>query len=606
MEKKKYTYKNAFSDAKFMISFIWNNSKLLFFLKIFEIILSALSLVVNTYSLKIIIDSLVNEANLREVIIIIISIQIVIQLLDTLQTFIVNMTIPRIEYKLKNSLQNVFIGKAVSLGLENYENTQFYDHYTKAIKLADNKALSYVDYIKDIFSAAINLLLVSLIITSLNYFMLVFIVLIVVVTIFDQKKSIKYSSILYESEESINRRMNYIKNIAHDRKYAKEVRVFNLGPFLLGKLNISFKEKYNIYKKYNGKYWSLKYFVSFFRNFILVIGLFSYISFLVITKKMSIGDFSLVIGAIFSIARYISIMTNVFEQIKFQGEYYVSHLKVILNSYSEIEDNNENKISLSNDKIYQVEFKNVFFKYPEHDDWVLENISFILEPGKKLAIVGKNGAGKSTIIKLLLRLYDVTMGEILLNDINIKDINVKDLRKIFSVILQDFNIYSFTIAENILMDFYDEAKINKIENSLQLFNLSDYLKKHGKLENIYINRDFDENGIALSGGQMQQLAISRALALGGNIALFDEPNSSLDPIAEFELNKKILSEINDRSVMFITHRLSTAVMADRIILIDKGRIIEAGSHDELLSHRGMYFEMFEKQNTIFNIMKELK
>lgn len=606
MDKKKYTYKNAFQDMKFMISFVWKNSKALFALKTFEIILSAFVLIINTYSLKIIIDSLANGTNIKEVIIIIICIQVCLQILDSLETYFINMLVPRIEYKLRNSLQNYFISKAVKLDLDNYENTQFYDHFTKAMKIADNKALAYVDYVKNIISAIINLILISVIITQLNYYMFLFIVVIVVLTIIDQRKSLKYSSLLYDSEESINRRMNYIKNIAHDRKYAKEVRVFNLGSFLTEKLNISFKEKYEVYKKFNGKYWRLKYFISFFRNFILVIIMLAYISFLVSKGEISIGDFSLIVGAIFSTARYISDITNTCEQIKFQGEYYISHLKIILNTKSEIEEDNGNNIALSQDKIYQIEFRNVYFKYPEHDDWVLENISFTLEPGMKLAIVGKNGAGKSTIVKLMLRLYDVTKGEIFVNKTNIKDINVTDLRKMFSIVLQDFNIYSFTVAENILMNFYDESQKSKIENSLQLFAVNEYLKKYGQPENVYINRDFDENGIGLSGGQMQQLAISRALALGGNITLFDEPNSSLDPIAEFELNKKILSEINDKSVVFVTHRLSTAVMADRILLIDKGKIIEAGTHDELLSTKGMYFEMFEKQNTIFKIMKEMK
>lgn len=606
MKEKKYSYKNAFSDAKFMLSFVWKCSKALFFLKIFEILKSAFALVVNAYSIKIIIDSLIDGADLKRIIIIIVIIQGIIQLLYTIDIFIVNMLIPRIEYKIRNKLQNVFIEKSVKVDLENYENTEFYDHYTKAMKIADNKALAYINYIKDIISAIINMILVSFIITRVDLYMLVFIGAIVILTIIDQKYSIRYSSILYDSEESINRRMNYIKNIAHNRKYAKEVRAYDLGKFLLEKHNIAFDEKYKVYKRINRKYWSLKYTVATFRNFLLVIGLLVYVSFLVINKKISIGDFSLVIGAIFLTAKFISDITNSLEQIKHQGEFYVSHLKVIFNSKSEIETEvNKNEVANMGDKNYRIEFKNVYFKYPSHEGWVLEDINFVLNSGDKLAIVGKNGAGKSTIIKLLLRLYDVTKGEILFNDQNIKNISVKELRKSFSIILQDFNIYSFTVAENILMDFYDESKKDEIEKSLKLFGLDIYVKKHGDVSEVYINRDFDEKGIGLSDGMMQQLAISRAMISEGHIALFDEPNSSLDPLAEHELNNKIISKLNDKSAIFVTHRLSTAVMADRIILIDKGKILETGSHKELIEKHGLYYEMYEKQNLAFKIAREL-
>lgn len=606
MKEKKYSYKNAFSDAKFMLSFVWKCSKALFFLKIFEILKSAFALVVNAYSIKIIIDSLINGADLKRIIIIIVIIQGIIQLLYTIDIFIVNMLIPRIEYKIRNKLQNVFIEKSVKVDLENYENTEFYDHYTKAMKIADNKALAYINYIKDIISAIINMILVSFIITRVDLYMLVFIGAIVILTIIDQKYSIRYSSILYDSEESINRRMNYIKNIAHNRKYAKEVRAYDMGNFLLKKHNIAFDEKYKVYKKINRKYWSLKYTVATLRNFLLVIGLLVYVSYLVINRKISIGDFSLVIGAIFLTAKFISDITNSLEQIKHQGEFYVSHLKVIFNSKSEIETEvNKNEVAVIEDKSYRIEFKNVYFKYPSHEEWVLQDINFVLNSGDKLAIVGKNGAGKSTIIKLLLRFYDVTRGEILFNGQNIKNINVKELRKSFSIILQDFNIYSFTVAENILMDSYDESKKDEIEKSLKLFGLDSYVKKHGDVSEVYINRDFDEKGIGLSDGMMQQLAISRATISEGHIALFDEPNSSLDPLAEHELNNKIISKLNDKSAIFVTHRLSTAVMADRIILIDKGKILETGSHKELIEKHGLYYEMYEKQNLAFKIAREL-
>lgn len=606
LKRQKYSIKNALSDAKYMISFIWKSDKSLFTLKLIEILLSCFSILINMFSLKIIIDQLLSNNSFRDIIFTIVILQLITQIIFSFQLLVVNVLIPRKEYQMRNSLQNIFIKKATQLDLKNYEDTKFYDDYTKVLKMADSKALNYLDFLKDIISSVLNLIISLMLVSFLNIYIVLFIIIIAIITIYDQNKSLKLSSKLYEAEETINRSTNYIKKISHEVRYAKEVRIFNLTNFLIDKINYAFNKKYKFYKNTNGRYWRLKYFVSFIRDFLIVIGLFIYIAFLVVIRKeLSVGDFSLVITSVLSISNYIGILSNSLEDLKFQGEYYVSHLKKILECKIEIE-NYTSDLKLDSNCSHTIEFKDVWFKYPNHEKIILKGINFKIEKGEKVSIVGRNGVGKSTIVKLLLRLYDVTSGQILIDDVDIKKYDIVSLRKCFSVLMQDYNIYSFTVFENIMMNQYNKKDEEIVNNSLKMFHLNQYISEFGNPQDVYINREFDEKGIYFSGGQSQQLAIIRALTLGGSITLFDEPNSSLDPVAEYELNLQILNKINNKTIIFITHRLTTAIMCNNILYIQEGMVMEQGDHNSLIQKNGKYADMFHKQNAIFKIIKELE
>ncbi|MSA99605.1 ATP-binding cassette domain-containing protein [Finegoldia sp. BIOML-A3] len=245
------------------------------------------------------------------------------------------------------------------------------------------------------------------------------------------------------------------------------------------------------------------------------------------------------------------------------------------------------------DKKYGVEFKNVSFKYPGTDNWVLKNINLKFDLGKKLAIVGQNGCGKTTFVKLLIRFYDVTEGEILLNGINIKKYRYDEYLKIFSVVFQDFNLFAYPLAQNVAsgMD-YDEEKVVQ---SLKDVGMYDDVQKWDKGIQTYLYKDIDENGISVSKGQEQKIAIARALYQDSPFLILDEPTASLDPISEAEIYEKLGEIIKDRTAIFISHRLSSCKFSDKIIVFDKGEIAETGDHDSLISKNGMYKKLWDAQ-----------
>lgn len=245
------------------------------------------------------------------------------------------------------------------------------------------------------------------------------------------------------------------------------------------------------------------------------------------------------------------------------------------------------------DKKYEVEFKNVSFKYPGTDNWVLKNINLKFDLGKKLAIVGQNGCGKTTFVKLLIRFYDVTEGEILLNGIDIKKYRYDEYLKIFSVVFQDFNLFAYPLAQNIASGMnYDEEKVVQ---SLKDVGMYDDVRKWDKGLDTYLYKDIDENGISVSKGQEQKIAIARALYQDSPFLILDEPTASLDPISEAEIYEKLGEIIKDRTAIFISHRLSSCKFSDKIIVFDKGEIAETGDHDSLISKNGIYKKLWDAQ-----------
>jgi len=239
--------------------------------------------------------------------------------------------------------------------------------------------------------------------------------------------------------------------------------------------------------------------------------------------------------------------------------------------------------------------KNVSFTYESLKEPTLKNINLTIQPGEKIALVGFNGAGKSTLIKLLMRLYDVSDGEILLGDTDIREYSVTEYRKCFGVVFQDYQIFAATIGENVKMDCVMDEDESTIKRALRQSGFEEKLNtlKYGTKTNL--TREFDKEGINLSGGEAQKVAIARIFSGNYNIVILDEPSSALDPVSEYNVNQSMLEAAKDKTVVFISHRLSTTRNADRIIMLANGEIIEEGSHEELMKLNGKYAHMFNMQ-----------
>lgn len=245
------------------------------------------------------------------------------------------------------------------------------------------------------------------------------------------------------------------------------------------------------------------------------------------------------------------------------------------------------------DNEYEFEFKHVYFKYPDSDDYVLKDVNLKWRIGEKMALVGKNGCGKSTLVKLLCRLYDPTEGEITLNGIDIRKYKYEEYMALFSVVFQDSKLFSFSLAENVAADTEYDAEL--VESCVRRAGLSERLDTMENGIETCLYKDFDDKGVEISGGEMQKLCLARAIYKGSPFIVLDEPTAALDPISEHDIYTKFNSIVGTRTAIYISHRLSSCRFCDEITVMENGRIAERGSHDELLSKGGVYMELWTAQ-----------
>ena len=311
-----------------------------------------------------------------------------------------------------------------------------------------------------------------------------------------------------------------------------------------------------------------------------------------ISKTMLYGDCVVVINSINSVAWSLRSIVDIC--IQFQNHsLYIDNLRYFLDYKPSI---SENENGLDTPKNCKLTLKNVSFKYDGQQNYSLKNVSLNIDPGEKIALVGHNGAGKSTLIKLIMHLYNATDGEILLNDIPIKEYKLKSYRNLFSIVFQDYKVFSMPVIENILLkdDPSTEEQAEAV-NGMKNAGVYDKVISLPKQYNTVLTKEFDENGAVLSGGEYQKIAIARVFAKNTPVAIFDEPSSALDPLSEYAMYESMMESCKNKSVIFISHRLSSAVLADKVYLMENGEIIESGTHSELLKKGGKYTEMWNKQ-----------
>ena len=251
------------------------------------------------------------------------------------------------------------------------------------------------------------------------------------------------------------------------------------------------------------------------------------------------------------------------------------------------------------DDQYEIEFRNVSFKYPGTDIYALKDVSIKMKIGERLAIVGMNGSGKTTFIKLLCRLYDPDEGEILLNGIDIKKYNYEEYMRLFSIVFQDFKIFSFSLGQNVAASAdYDEKYVEDVLDKVGFQKRLDNMPK-GVQTPLY--KDFDEGGVEISGGEAQKIALARALYRDAPIIILDEPTAALDPISEFEIYSKFNEIVGTKTAFYISHRLSSCRFCNEIAVFHKGRIVQKGSHEDLLKDvKGKYYELWNSQAQYYN------
>jgi len=311
----------------------------------------------------------------------------------------------------------------------------------------------------------------------------------------------------------------------------------------------------------------------------------------IVGKTMGLADLAVLSSTMVSATWILIRFTDsVMESMK-QG-LFVENLRAFLEYKEKLPEDYDG--ILPEEEINSIEFRNVSFSYKEGTP-IIKNLSFTMKGRTSTALVGHNGAGKTTIIKLLFRLYDPEEGEILLNGVNIKKYNLKAYRKLFAAAFQDFKIFALTIRENVMMRECSEEDDTVVIDALMKAGVYDKVMSLPKGLDTIMTKEFDEEGTLLSGGEYQKIVVARAFAKKVPIKVFDEPSSALDPIAEFELYDSIQSDSINKSVIFISHRLSSVRNADVVFMLENGNILERGSHKELMRLDGAYADMYKKQ-----------
>ncbi len=499
------------------------------------------------------------------------------------------------EKKMFKALNNKIFKKAAEVDISCYEDPVFYDKYQRASEILTGGYFSAYAYaVSSVISNFIAFISVISIVASIHFTYLLFLLPIAFVFLIEVAKS----KVVYKRDFSMttnNRIKAYTQRIVFLRDYAKDIRTSNIFSVIIGRFNKAVQSNIEILKSYGVKLFLFSMISSLFGEFIPIIGTYAFAGYqFIYTSALSVSGFSVVLSSIYSVRSTTEMMANEFAELSAVALYFQN-----LCEFFEY----ESKV-VSGEKepgeFESLEFKNVYFKYPSAEKYSLQNVNLKIEKGQTVAVVGVNGAGKTTFVKLLLRFYDVTSGEILYNGINIKEYKLESLRLKFATVFQDYKTFALSVNENIMCRNCSKEDTLTAEKALKQSGVYDKIQTLKNGADTVLTREFDENGAGLSGGEAQKTAVARMFASDFDVAILDEPSSALDPIAEYKMYENLIHATKNKTVIYISHRLSSAVLSDNIFVLGNGSVLESGSHSRLMANNGEYAKMFALQASSYN------
>ena len=504
-----------------------------------------------------------------------------------------NCFFPHSDLKIQSYFMKLAFDKAREVDLECYENAEYFEKHIRALNALKSRPGRVLDSIEVLFGALFGFLALSGLALSLDGFMILFIGLQMIANfVFARKENYERRAYEVELAES-NRQADYIRRVHYMPEYAKELRTTNISDVLFRRFTTASQNGIKVIEKHGFRCAVYRLFVDAVctrMGYYLVI-LFAAFRILVL-RNMMIGDGLMVVMAMFSVTEALLDQENSFFQLH-EHAMYIGDLWDFLDYEPKIQENCMGAAVAM--PVEELRIQNLSFSYFGSGRKVIDDISFTIKGGQTAAIVGHNGAGKSTLVKLLMRLYEPVSGKIFLNDREISEYKLSAYRDSFSTVFQDFKVFSLTVGENILMRRITDSDAPLLTESLRESGMMDIVSSFQYGPDTMMTREFDDEGVSLSGGQVQKIALSRLYAKDAPIAILDEPSSALDPIAEYELFENMKRICQGRTVIFISHRLSSAISADVIFMMEQGRIIERGNHESLMRQNGKYAEMFRKQ-----------
>jgi ATP-binding cassette subfamily B protein len=585
--------KGIIKNNLLMLGYIWKYTPVNFIVQtIFAIVVSAVAVIQGPVTLKFIFDALSEGKSFREILYYLIFVSIVLIIRLIYGSIAVEYMTQMASVKVNGKIREELFEKASKMDLEYYETPKFYTDFVWAASEADRRAWSVFNTFMKFVTIFAELLFMGGLMLVLDPTLFVFAAISVAIRLFFNSKIVKKRFEVEKEAKPIERERDYSSRIFYLGDYAKEIRLSKIHETLFQRFRDASNRMEKVYEK-GGKQIAFYGITSgILQEAFISFGMYSYLAYeILVAKVLTFGDFGALISATERFSDRMKQIVDVTMEFR-EHSLYIEKFRQFL-SY-------EPKIELqpgleTPQEIQSISFNNVSFTYTGEEKPTLKNINLTIKPNEKIAIVGYNGAGKSTLIKLLMRLYDTTSGEITLNDTNIKEFSTQAYRNDFGAVFQDYQVFAATIGENVVMDSSNERQVDKIKKALYDSGFGDRLEELDKNLDTPLTREFSKEGINLSGGEGQKIAIARIFYKNCKYVILDEPSSALDPISEYKLNETMFEVAKNKTVIFISHRLSTTCMADRIFMLEKGEIIEQGSHNELMALNGKYADMFNKQ-----------
>jgi len=587
-EKKKIKAGAILRNNVFLFRIACKHSPLYVVLAIVEGVVWGINNSIELYYTKILFDMLGNGTPFPTVLKLILFMAVYNLLLYIFHYWYWKIKKPLIQKDLQYRLHTELFEKARSLDLSCYDDPEFYNDFIWSINESDSRVQKQLDDIGKLVNRVVASLLVTGLIVTIHPVLAMIILFFTVIRIVFQTWLAKVDYNRAQEFNPLDRKTDYINRMFRLADCAKEIRLTRVSENLLIEHEKTIEEKKALVKKYAPK----RYWISVATWVMMNLGDGVVILFLLyellVTQSIALGDFAAGVTAIWQLSW---LLRDLMDRIVKSKEHalFVDKMKTFLSYEPKIVGGA--KIP---SEFESIEMRNVRFAYK--DEEILKGVSFTIRRGEKIALVGYNGAGKTTLVKLLMRLYDPAEGEILYNGINIKEYDLEAYRACIGAVFQDYKIFASTIAENVLADIDDGSKKDTVSDALIKSAFDEKLSTLEKGIDTELTREFFKNGTNLSGGEEQKIAIARVFAKPYELLIMDEPSSALDPISEYKLNHSIMESASDKTVIFISHRLSTTRHADKIYMFESGKVIESGSHDELVANeKGKYYEIWHAQ-----------
>ena len=491
--------------------------------------------------------------------------------------------------------KNIFI-KTLNLDYEKIIDKNIQEMRELSLRIIDNSRFSVMTVaFHNLVSSIIVITGISYLLAQIDLWILFIVLTIVIVNSISVIYRNRYERKVEIDINPIIRKIQYFMGIGSNYSYIKEMKLFSMNNNVVNEYVNLQKEMYKGVNK-TRRLSLFGYTISHISQAILNIVIYLYLGYRVlVNKNLSIAEFSVFLAAVVNFNGSIQRIFTSHLQINNNGQYLKDYFEFM--KINNIEEDESVKQDLIVRKYNIIEFKNVSYRYPNQENYAIKNLSLKFNTGEKLSIVGENGSGKTTLVMLLMRMIDPTEGEILFNGINIKNLKIDEYRKLFSTVFQDFKLFAFTIKENVsaLSSERREDIDKKVNKALYSIGLGEKINSLPKGIYTYIEQIYDKEGILLSGGESQRIAIARALYKDSQIFILDEPTAALDPRVEYEIYSKFEEFTQNKTILYITHRLASTKFCNKIVVLKKGEVIELGTHNELMKMNGYYSELFNMQ-----------